>query len=246
MENTLLIGLSRQVTLTRKLDIIANNLANSRTAGYKAENPIFEEFLMPTAAINDLTGLDRHLSYVIDSGLARDFTNGPIEMTGNDFDVAISGNGWLVVETPAGERYTRNGELTLNSDGELVTNQGLRVLGDAGPILFSPDETDIVISGDGAISSSEGLKGSLRVVEFENQGSMQKEGDSLYSTDAAPRDAQNFTITQGAIERSNVRAVVETARMIEVTRAYVSNAKMLEQLSEARRNAIRQLSETPA
>ena len=245
MENTLLIGLSRQVTLERKLDVIANNLANLRTAGFKSEDPVFEEFLMPTASIDDMLGQDRNLSYVIDSGLIRDFTTGQIEHTDNDFDVAISGEGWLVVDAPEGERYTRNGELTLNSNGELVTNQGFRVLGDAGPIVFGPSETDISIAGDGTISSSEGVKGRLRVVEFENQGTLLKEGDSLYSSESAPLAATSFQITQGSIERSNVRAVVETARMIEVTRAYVSNAKMMEQLSELRRSSIQRLAEIP-
>ncbi len=246
MENTLLIGLSRQATLERKLDVIANNLANLRTAGYKSENPVFEEFIMPTASINDVAGRDQNLSYVIDTGLLRDFTTGQLERTDNDFDVAISGEGWLVVETPEGERYTRNGELTLNSNGELVTNQGFRVLGDAGPIVFGPTETDVEIAGDGTISSSEGVKGKLQIVEFEDQGNLAKEGDSLYSSEEDSRPATDFQVTQGMIERSNVRAIVETARMIEVTRAYVSNAKMMEQLSELRRSSIQRLAETPA
>jgi flagellar basal-body rod protein FlgF len=246
MENTLLIGLSRQATLERKLDVIANNLANLRTAGYKSEDPVFEEFLMPNASINDVIGRDQSLSYVIDTGLLRDFSTGQLERTDNDFDVAISGEGWLVVEAPEGERYSRNGELTLNSNGELVSNQGFRILGDAGPIVFGPTETNIEIAGDGTISSSEGVKGKLRIVEFENQGDLEKEGNSLYSSESDPRPATDFQVTQGMIERSNVRAIVETARMIEVTRAYVSNAKMMEKLSELRRSSIQRLAETPA
>ena len=246
MENTLLIGLSRQATLERKLDVIANNLANLRTAGYKSENPVFEEFLMPTASITDVLGHDQRLSYVIDTGLLRDFTTGQLERTDNDFDVAISGEGWLVIDASEGERYTRNGEFTLNANGELVTNQGFKVLGDAGPIVFGPTETNIEIAGDGTISSSIGVKGRLRVVAFENQGNLVKEGDSLYSSEAEPQPATDFQVTQGMIERSNVRAIVETARMIEVTRAYVSNAKMMEQLSELRRSSIQRLAETPA
>lgn len=246
MENTLLIGLSRQTALARNLDIIANNIANMRTAGFKAESLVFEEFLMPTASIDDMTGEDRRLSYVIDNGTVRDGTTGEIENTGNDFDVALSGDGWFVVDTAAGERYTRNGELTLNPDGELVTNQGHRIIGDAGPIVFGPDEIDVKIAGDGTVSSSIGVKGKLRIVDFENPGTLSKEGESLYRASTAPTDATNFNIIQGAVERSNVRAVIETSRMIEVTRAYTSNAQMMEQLSDLRRDSISRLADVPA
>ena len=245
MENTLLIGLSRQATLARQLDVIANNLANVRTSGYKSESMMFEEFLMPTARVDDMTGQDQNLSYVIDSGLARDFTTGMFETTGNELDVALEGEGWMVVETPAGERYTRNGEFSLNSEGELVNSSGHRVLGDGGPIVFTSEDTSIVIAADGIISSSSGEKGKLRIVEFEIMSSLSKEGENLYSSSTEPTAAQFPRVAQGMIERSNVQPVLETARMIEVTRAYVSNAKMMEKLEELRRTSLQTLAAVP-
>jgi len=246
MENTLLIGLSRQAALSRQLDIIANNMANTRTAGYKAENVMFEEYLMPTASIEDVSGRDQNLSYVIDQGLARNFSTGTLESTGNDLNVAVEGSGWLVVQTPGGERYTRNGELALNPNGELVTSAGYRVLGEGGPIVFAREDTNIKIARDGTVSTSSGEKGKLRLVEFDNLGSLSKEGENLYSAGEDPFPATESRIAQGMIERSNVRPVLETTRMIEVTRAYVNNAKMMEKIQELRRTSIERLAAVPA
>ncbi len=245
MENTLLIGLSRQAALGRQLDVIANNLANVRTSGYKSESLVFEEFLMPVANVNDMTGSDQNLSYVIDNGLARDFSAGSFERTDNDFDLAINGEGWMVVETPDGERYTRNGEFSLNSQGELVNNAGLRVLGEGGPIVFGSEDTGVVFAPDGTVSSSSGEKGRIRLVEFENMAALRKEGENLYSAIVQPNAATSSRVAQGMVERSNVQAILETTRMIQVTRAYVSNAKMMEKVEELRRTSIERLAAVP-
>lgn len=245
MENALLIGLSRQAALGRQLDVIANNLANARTSGYKTERLMFEEYLMPTANINDMRGRDQHLSYVIDRGLARDHSMGSFERTGNDFDVAIEGPGWMVIETPEGERYTRNGEFGLNPQGELVNNSGFRVLGDGGPIVFGSQDANITIAADGTVSSSSGEKGKIRLVEFEDLAAMRKEGENLYQTDLQPTAAAESRLAQGMIERSNVQTVLETTRMIEVTRAYVSTAKAIDKMNELRRKSIETLSAVP-
>ena len=98
MENALLIGLSRQTALMRQMDIIANNLANSQTAGYRSETPLFEEYLSDNARITNLTGRSGRVSMVQDRGLLRDFSEGTMTATENPFDVAINGKGWLVVD----------------------------------------------------------------------------------------------------------------------------------------------------
>ena len=246
MENALLIGLSRQTALARNLDIIANNMANMRTSGFKSEQLMFDDYLMPVAAHQDMEGSDRRLLYVIDNGLARDFEQGSLQPTGNPLDVAISGEGWLVLDTPNGERYTRNGELKINIAGELVDNSGNRVLGEGGPITFGSTETDITFSRDGTISTNEGEKGRLRVVTFDQAGHLVKEGDNLFSNPDAPLPASGYTVAQGTVEASNVSGVLETARMIEVTRAYTSTVQMLERMQELRKDAIQQLAALPA
>src|ERR1700748_1084435 len=121
MENTLLIGLSRQTVLERQLDVVANNIANVNTAGFKSDQSLFEEYLRSGAHGDNFKPSDRRVSYVQDRGTYRDFAQGPAEQTKNPLDVAITGNGFLVVQTAAGERYTRDGGLQMNSQGQLVT-----------------------------------------------------------------------------------------------------------------------------
>src|SRR6202011_1126452 len=136
MENALLVGLSRQMTLERQLDVVANNIANVNTTGYKADRSLFEEYLNSGAHEDNFVGTDRRLSYVQDRGTFRDFSQGPVETTKNPLDVAIDGSAFLVVQTPAGERYTRDGGLQLNNQGQLVPVAGNPVLGTGGPIAF--------------------------------------------------------------------------------------------------------------
>src|SRR3954449_7266058 len=124
MENSLLVGLSRQMTLERQIDVIANNVANVNTTGFKADRSLFEEFLNSGAHEDNFIGRDRRVSYVQDRGTFRDFSPGASELTKNPLDVAIDGGGFLAVQTPAGERYTRDGALQVNSQGQLVTAAG--------------------------------------------------------------------------------------------------------------------------
>src|SRR5581483_10849333 len=151
MENTLLVGLSRQMILDRQLDVVANNIANVNTNGYKADHMLFEQYLTSGAHEDNFKGSDRRVSYVQDRGTFHDMAAGALEQTGNPLDVAISGNGFLTVQAPGGERYTRDGNLQLNATGQLVTANGDPVLGNSGPIVFQPTDHDIVISADGTI-----------------------------------------------------------------------------------------------
>src|SRR5262249_48803913 len=148
MENTLLIGLSRQIALQRELDVVANNVANMNTTGYKADGSVFEEYLMPGAQAAGFQGADRRVSFVQDRATWRNFSAGPIRPTGNPLDVAISGDAFFVVETARGERYTRNGAFQINAQGELVTSDGDRVVGDGGPIQFQSTDNSISINPD--------------------------------------------------------------------------------------------------
>src|SRR5712691_701323 len=142
MQNALLVGLSRQVALGRELDVVANNIANINTTGYKADGSLFEEYLS-SAARADQSGA--RVSFVQDRGTWHDLSPGPIEKTGNPLNIAIDGNAFLVVQTPRGERYTRNGALQISGTGELVTSEGNPVLGDAGPIVFQPKDRQVSI-----------------------------------------------------------------------------------------------------
>src|SRR4029077_9358552 len=136
MENALLIGLSRQTALERQLDVIANNIANVNTTGYKADKTLFEQYLNTPAHEDNFVGGDRRVSFVQDRGTYRDMTQGSLEGTSNPLDVAINGSPFLTVQTPAGERYTRDGNLHIDNTGTLVTANGNQVLGANGPIVL--------------------------------------------------------------------------------------------------------------
>ena len=253
MENTLLVGLSRQTILERQLDVVANNVANVNTTGYKADSSLFEEFLASGAHEDNFVGGDRRISYVQDRGTFRDFAQGAMEQTKNPLDVAISGSAFLAVQTPAGERYTRDGGLQLNNQGQLVTIAGNPVLGTSGPIVFQPTDHDINISPDGTITVVEGntrtdsIRGKLRLVSFADAQKLLKEGLNLYAAgEGSAQPDLKSTIQQGFIEKSNVNAVAEMSRMIEVTRAYTQISTLLQQQSDLHKTAIQQLADVPA
>ena len=245
MENALLIGLSRQVALARELDVIANNMANVNTNGFKARSSRFAEYLMPKASADAFPSPDRRLSYVIDAGTPVDFSTGSIDRTGNPLDAAINGDAFFAVQTPAGERYTRNGAFQLNPQGQLVNSDGFQVLGDNGPIAFDPQESGAEIGVDGTVTTSQGQRGRIRLVRFDNPQALVNEGANLFSS-TAPAQAAGATsrIQNGAVERSNVKAVVEMTRLMEVNRSYSSVASTVSRIDELRRTAIQRLAET--
>ena len=253
MENALLVGLSRQTTLERQLEVIANNIANVNTTGYKADQSLFEEFLTSGAHEDNFVGKDRRVSYVQDRGTYRDFSQGALQQTANPLDLAIDGNAFLSVQTTGGERYTRDGNLQLNSQGQLVTESGDVVLGNSGPIVFQPTDHDINISPDGTITVVEAnahtdtIRGKLRLVSFTDAQSLLKQGNNLYAASggATAQPDLKATVKQGFIEKSNVNAVAEMGRMIEVSRTYSQIANMLQQQSDLHKNAINQLAEIP-
>jgi flagellar basal-body rod protein FlgF len=253
MENALLVGLSRQMVLERQLDVVANNVANVNTNGYKADNSLFEEYLTSGAHEDDFVGSDRRVSYVQDRATFHDFSQGATEATKNPLDVAIDGSGFLVVQTAGGELYTRDGGLQLNNVGQLVTAGGNPVLGTSGPIVFQPTDHDINVSPDGTITVQEGtartdsIRGKLRLVSFADAQQLLKQGSNLYSAGegAAVPDVKS-QVKQGFIEKSNVNSVAEMSRMIEVTRAYTQISTLLQQQSDLHKTAIEKLAEVPS
>jgi flagellar basal-body rod protein FlgF len=254
MENSLLIGLSRQMVLERQMDVVANNVANVNTSGFKADKSLFEEFLTSGAHEDNFIGRDRRISYVQDRGTFKDFSQGATEQTKSPLDVAIDGKGFLVVQTPAGERYTRDGGLQINNQGQLVTAAGNPVLGASGPIVFQPTDHDVSIAADGNITVVEGInhidsvRGKLRVVSFADAQKLLKDGSNLYAagTGSAAQPDLASKVKQGFIEKSNVNSVTEMSHMIEVTRTYQQIASLLQQQSDLHKSAIEKLADVPA
>lgn len=247
MENTLLIGLSRQLVTQRQMDVIANNLANTSSPGYKSEQMMF-------AAHIKKVGRDTSLAFVQDIALARNMGAGEFQKTDNKLDVAIKGQGWFVVETKDGERYTRNGHFELNRIGQLTTSagnlvQGVGVRGFGGndnAITFRPGDKDIVIKGDGTITVDGRKRGQLKIVAFEEMQKMQKVSGNMYRSDSEQKPATDMSIVQGMLEKSNVRPIIEITNMIKALRGYQGVQKLIEREHELQRAAIQKLTREPS
>jgi len=245
MENAQLISLSKQMALQRQMDVVANNLANINTTGFKAENILFEEYKSPTARDRDFAFKDQILSYTQDWATVRDMTQGAFQQTGNPFDLALSGDGYFVVQTPAGERYTKSGSFQIASDGTLVDLSGNPVLTQSGPIKFTGPVDDVTINADGSIATSQGSRGRLRVVEFNDPQALEHAGGNLF-TGTGANEAANTRVIQGVVEKSNVAGVTEMADMIRVSRAYESLSNLMQQQNDLRKSAIQRLGDTQA
>jgi flagellar basal-body rod protein FlgF len=248
MDNSLLVSLSHQLAAYRSMDVIANNIANASTPGFKRETAKFEEFVSMVAPSEGQTGL-QSVSFVKDAGISRDLTQGGILNTGAPFDFAINGNGYFTVQTPQGMRYTRDGHFSLDANGNIVNSDGYALQGDGGAITITPNDGDIQVGADGTVSSVvNGIAnqiGKLQVVNFANERALVKEGSNLYSTTQAPVTATNVTIGQGKLESSNVQPVLEISHMLEVMRAYQATASLSQSQEDMIRQAITQLGQVP-
>jgi flagellar basal-body rod protein FlgF len=244
MDNSLLVSLSQQLAAYRAMDVIANNLANVSTPGFKREAAKFEEFVTHVAPSEGQKGI-QSVSFVKDAGVMRDVAEGNIETTGAPLDVAIEGAGYFAVQAPSGLRFTRNGHFSLDGSGQLVTSNGLPVQGDGGAITVTPDDGDIHIAADGTVSGKQGQIAKLRLVDFPNPRSLVKEGDSLYSTTQTPATTVDAKLRQGMLESSNVQPVIEISHMIEVMRSYEATATLAKSREDLMRQAIDKLGTMP-
>lgn len=236
MENSLYVGLSSQVALWENMSIIANNVANINTPGFRGQNMIFEEF------VHDAGRRQHDVSLVNDYGQYQITDPGPMKETGNQLDVALIGPGFLGIQTPDGVQYTRAGNFSLSADGTLVNARGMPVAGDSGGSITIPaDARNVYIDRTGAVSTDDGQVGQLMVVEFANYQALDPAGNGLYRTDAAAIPAAQTRVAQGKLEGSNVQAVVEMTRMIDVHREYEAVARMTQSEHDRQRNAIQKL-----
>ncbi|BCJ91611.1 flagellar basal-body rod protein FlgF [Terrihabitans soli] len=249
MENAQLVGLSRQMALRRELEVVANNIANLGTAGFKSEQVKFSEYLMPVASAEIFpNNRDKRLSYVEDRATWQDFSAGPIQITNNQLDLAIDGEAFFAIQTPEGVRYTRNGQFQLDTQGTLVTNEGYPVMSTSGPIQFADTETAITVGKDGTVSTDQGPRGRLLLTTFGDPQSLVATGSSMFRAEGIGAELApgQGGIQQYAVEKSNVQAVVETTRLVELTRAYSTLAQMMQRGDELRRTAIERLGDVTA
>ncbi|MCD6405442.1 MAG: flagellar hook-basal body protein [Planctomycetes bacterium] len=212
-------------------DVISNNIANVSTPGFKADMAVFQA--REAEAVEDsrtpyATPMDR-----IGGGLSVSSTytrhrQGPIEMTGNEFDLAISGEGFFAVTDGNQVNYTRAGAFSCDSRGRLVMPDGRHFLADAsGKPIMVPLEGDIAVAQDGTLSCNGEPAGRIRLFEFSNKGALEKVGANLYANHGAPGRAGSGRIKQGAVEGSNASPAEEISRMLIATRSYDANMQMI-------------------
>lgn len=239
MDNSNLLALQAQRVLQRRMDVAANNLANLATTGFKADALVLET-VDDTEAHADADPAD--IRFVRDVGLMRDMRQGEIAMTGNPLDVAIEGSGFFMVQGPSGPLYTRDGAFTMTGAGQLVTTDGRPVLNSGGsPIVFDPQGESPSIGRDGAINIAGAEVGRIGVAAFTAPHALQKVGDNLWSAQGQTQTTFEGVVVQGALEGSNVRPVIELTRLIEISRAYQSAAKIVSGADELRQRAIERL-----
>jgi len=218
-------GTETMLAQERRLNQIANNLANVDTAGYKKEDITFWEMMFTTAERRPRVG--KALKVVTDH------RQGPAEQTGNPLDLAIMGKGYFKIQTPNGVRYTRNGNFTLNGEGQLSTMDGHMVLGQGGPIILDSD--DVQVGRDGTITVRGRAVNQLAIVTFTDESGLVKEGASLFrpkGPEVREVPAERASVQQGFLEGANINMVTEMIEMIDLQRNYQSQQKVIQTIDD--------------
>ncbi len=228
MDNSIYITLSRQLGLFRDLEVSANNLANVNTPGFNASKLMFSDYL-----VKDNTRKD---AYSNDPLTFRDTAGGAMKITGNPFDVAINGQAYFQIQTPLGTRYTRAGNFQVDPNGTLVTTDGNPVLGaDGGQITIPDNAINVSINGSGQINADGDDVGQIGMMEFANEQAMTRLGNSLYNATETPQPSLSARMVQGSLESSNVSAVTEMTRVMELSRSVGNTAKFIEGMYDLER-----------
>lgn len=236
MDNTIYATLTRQSGLMREMNMVANNIANANTTGFRREGVVFSEYLV---------SLDRSgetLSMANGRGRMVDLRPGAMTMTNGNYDVAIDGDGFLMVQTPQGSRLTRAGAFMTNAEGELVNPDGYALLDDGqAPIVVPAGARSVGIATDGTISADGNPIGRIGVFAAPDLSRLRHEAGTLFDPGGEVEPLENPVLRQGFLEESNVDPVQEIARMIEVQRAYELGQNFLDQEDQRIRAAITSL-----
>jgi flagellar basal-body rod protein FlgF len=232
LENSTYTTLTRQSGLRHEMQIVANNIANAATTGFRQEGLVFSEYVQ---ALRGDTSLSMASAQVRNTSTMQ----GALIQTAGTFDLAIEGDGYFLVETPRGERLTRAGNFSPDAQGDLVTPDGYRLLDAGGAPVFVPtDVTDLGIASDGTISSGGQPLGQIGLFMPPDTLDLLREDGVLFRTEAELQPAENARILQGYLEGSNVNAISQITRMIEVQRAYEMGQSFLKSEDERIRNAL--------
>lgn len=233
MDAALYTTLNRQSGLMREMGVVANNIANASTAGFRREGVVFSEYV---AAMDQ----DPSLSMAHASGRHVDLSQATLSQTGGTFDFAIQGDGFFLVETPQGERLTRAGSFTPSAEGELVTPDGFRLLDAGGAPIFVPPDAKVALARDGTISANGEPVAQVGLWRPSDPLALRHQSGTLFDGGEL-EPVEDGQVLQGMLEDSNVQPVSEIARMIEVQRAYELGQKFLDAEDERVRGVIQAL-----
>jgi flagellar basal-body rod protein FlgF len=238
MDTTTYIALSGQFARDQEMAVMANNIANMSSPGFKRERMMFEEYLAAARGGNAS-------SYVSQAGNNHDMSVGPISQTSNPLDLAINGAGWFAVTTPNGTEYTRDGHLELDTQGNLVTSDGYQLQGDGGAAITVPANSGpITIAPDGTVSTPQAQIGHIPLVTFDNPQAMTAEGNNLYNSSEAPQPVTNQQIMQGALEGSNVQPVLAITQLMTASREMTAAKNFSDAENTRLKTAIERLGKT--
>lgn len=227
------IALSRLSAQQRAMDVTATNIANAGTPGYQAERTVFADWLSHTRS-------GQTIAFTQDRATWRDTTQGALSQTGNPLDVALSGAGYFSVQTDQGIRLTRAGHFSLSAGGALTDGLGNAVLDSNGrPIQFAPADTGITIAGDGTISSNNGQIGRLGVVSVAEPHKLMAEGGRLLNAEGTTTTPlASPSLTQGALEGSNIQPTLELTRMMADLREFQFTSQFIQAEADRQQGAI--------
>lgn len=233
MDTSLYVGLSRQVALTRELEVVAHNIANMNTVAFRAERTLFDEAMAKAGSADPV-------AFVIDRATYTDTRPGALVRTESDLDVALRGEGWISVEGIDGAaRYTRDGRLAISPDGVLTNLNGQPVLDDTGaPVFLPPNIRVLDIGRDGTLTADGEQIGRIGIFEFENTQTLKREEGGLYSAEVEPFPAANTTLVQGMLEQSNVEPILELTRMLDISKAYQNASRVVQDGGDLKKDAI--------
>ncbi len=239
MESSAYIAISQQSALRQQMDIIANNIANISTPGFKSGHLSFKEYV--NRNVNNI-----ETSFVQELGMVSDLSQGPLNHTGAELDFAINGEGFFSVGALNGTKYTRNGHFKMDGNGQVVNENGDPLLSDSGgPIVLPSAANEIRVTKDGTIYADKSVVGKIGLVKFERPELLERESGGLYKLPANSADAatpvESPEIVQASLETSNVQGVVEITKMMQVSRSYETAQKLVEREDDRVRQAIRRL-----
>ncbi len=244
MTGSIYLAASGALACERRLAVLANNLANVNTVGFKKDICHFHRFL-PAPGQPSSGEPPAELaapSVWINIGSAIDLSTGPLQHTGNRLDLALAGKGFFCVQAPEGIQYTRNGSFSLGPEGQLLTGEGLPVLGQSGTITI--DGRDVSIGEDGTISVDGSSIDQLRVVDFAQPGALKKVGDTRFvpaGPDFVEQQLDEINVRQGFLEQSNVDVVRMMTEMIEVHRGYEFYQKVIRSVDDINAKVVNEL-----